>query len=80
MGDVNERIRERAYRLWIEEGQPEGRADRHWDEARRLVEEEGQETAGTADIETIAADPAAEVGAATAAASRSGRGRRKAAG
>ena len=31
------RIRERAYRLWLEEGRPEGRADAHWDMATELV-------------------------------------------
>lgn len=33
----DERVRERAYRLWLEEGCPEGRADDHWDKARELV-------------------------------------------
>ena len=37
MGDFDERVRERAYRLWVEEGCPEGRADVHWDRARELV-------------------------------------------
>lgn len=32
-----ERIRQRAYRLWEAEGQPEGRADVHWDQATELV-------------------------------------------
>src|SRR6476661_8946716 len=31
------RIRERAYRLWLEEGCPEGRAEAHWDMATELV-------------------------------------------
>jgi hypothetical protein len=31
------RIRERAYRLWLEEGRPEGRAEAHWDMATELV-------------------------------------------
>jgi hypothetical protein len=31
------RIRERAYRLWEEEGHPEGRDKAHWDTARELV-------------------------------------------
>ncbi|MDB5640760.1 MAG: hypothetical protein JWN07_77 [Hyphomicrobiales bacterium] len=34
---TDERVRERAYRLWLEEGQPEGRAEAHWDMARELV-------------------------------------------
>jgi hypothetical protein len=37
MGDFDERVRQRAYRLWVEEGCPEGRADAHWDKARELV-------------------------------------------
>jgi hypothetical protein len=35
--DFEERVRERAFRLWQEEGCPEGRADVHWDRARELV-------------------------------------------
>jgi hypothetical protein len=37
MDDFEERVRKRAYRLWQEEGCPEGRADAHWDKARELV-------------------------------------------
>ena len=32
-----ERIRQRAYRMWEAEGCPEGRADAHWDKAAELV-------------------------------------------
>jgi hypothetical protein len=35
--DFEERVRARAFRLWQEEGCPEGRADVHWDRARELV-------------------------------------------
>jgi hypothetical protein len=35
--DFEERVRARAYRLWQEEGCPEGRADAHWELARELV-------------------------------------------
>ncbi len=31
------RIRERAHRIWEEEGCPPGRADAHWEMARELV-------------------------------------------
>ena len=31
------RIRQRAYRMWQDEGCPEGRADAHWDNAAELV-------------------------------------------
>jgi hypothetical protein len=37
MDDFEKRVRERAYKLWQEEGCPEGRADVHWDKARELV-------------------------------------------
>jgi hypothetical protein len=45
---TEERIRDRAYRLWLEEGQPEGRASEHWEKARELLAlesdpEEGKE-------------------------------------
>jgi hypothetical protein len=31
-------VRLRAYALWIEEGQPEGRESEHWERARREME------------------------------------------
>ena len=37
MTDLETRIRERAYRIWQEEGCPEDRADVHWDMACELV-------------------------------------------
>jgi len=37
MDDFEERVRQRAYRLWVEEGCPEGRSDAHWDKARELA-------------------------------------------
>jgi hypothetical protein len=37
MTDLEQRIRERAYSIWLEEGSPEGRADVHWDLATELV-------------------------------------------
>jgi hypothetical protein len=35
-----ERIRARAYQLWLEEGQPAGRDREHWERARQMVEQE----------------------------------------
>ncbi|MEJ1157151.1 DUF2934 domain-containing protein [Prosthecomicrobium sp. N25] len=40
MEDIEARIRERAHRIWIEEGRPEGRAEAHWREAQRQIEAE----------------------------------------
>jgi Protein of unknown function (DUF2934). len=35
--DFEKRVRERAYKLWQEEGCPEGREQVHWEKARALV-------------------------------------------
>jgi hypothetical protein len=41
--DRNARIEERAYHIWLEEGQPHGRHDEHWHRAEReLIEEENR--------------------------------------
>ena len=37
MDDYEGRIRNRAYRIWEEQGHPEGRADAHWDMASELI-------------------------------------------
>ena len=43
MDTLEDRIRKRAYQLWLDEGQPHGRADIHWDMACELVAiEDGQ--------------------------------------
>jgi hypothetical protein len=35
--DIEQRIRELAYHLWIEEGRPHGREDEHWKRAMSQV-------------------------------------------
>lgn len=43
MEEREQRIRERAHRLWEEEGRPDGRADDHWFQAKEIVAiEEGR--------------------------------------
>ena len=37
MSNLDQRIRERAYQIWLEEGRPEGREKDHWDVATELV-------------------------------------------
>ena len=37
MDRLEERIREQAYHIWKEEGCPEGRAEAHWEQARRVL-------------------------------------------
>jgi Protein of unknown function (DUF2934) len=43
MADREDRIRELAYLLWLEEGYPEGQAERHWLTAEALIESEAPE-------------------------------------
>lgn len=38
-----ERIRQRAYRLWEDDGSPEGRADEYWSSAEAQIDAEGGE-------------------------------------
>lgn len=40
---LEERIRERAYLLWQQDGALEGCADEYWRQAREMVEEEIRE-------------------------------------
>jgi hypothetical protein len=40
MDTMEQRIRDRAHKIWEEEGRPEGRAETHWERARALVASE----------------------------------------
>jgi hypothetical protein len=37
----DERVRQRAYAIWMSEGQPEGGAERHWEQAEAEVRAQG---------------------------------------
>jgi Protein of unknown function (DUF2934) len=37
MDDREQRIRERAFQIWIEEGQPEGKDKDHWERAEKQI-------------------------------------------
>jgi hypothetical protein len=57
MPNLEEAIRERAYHLWIADGQPEGQADMYWLNAQReilttSVEGSGSNAAAAAPIDT----------------------------
>ena len=41
--DRNDRIREIAYFLWLDEGRPEGEEERHWAAAEALLESEPEQ-------------------------------------
>lgn len=40
--ELEKKIRERAYLLWLDAGQPEGDADGFWHRAREMRDDEGQ--------------------------------------
>jgi hypothetical protein len=57
MSNLDEAIRERAYHLWIADGQPEGQADIYWLNAQReilttSVESRGSNAAAAAPTDT----------------------------
>ena len=35
--DLDKRIRQRAFRIWVEEGQPSGKHREHWERAKAEV-------------------------------------------
>lgn len=39
--DLEARIRTRAYHIWENDPSPDGNAEKHWEEARRQIEAEG---------------------------------------
>jgi hypothetical protein len=43
---TDERIRARAYRIWDEAGQPDGKHDQHWEQAIREIEAEDHSQTG----------------------------------
>ncbi|HVJ32624.1 MAG TPA: DUF2934 domain-containing protein [Terriglobia bacterium] len=53
MSGKEERIRELAHAIWLEEGRPDGRAEQHWERARRQIEaQEMQDGGGSVSRET----------------------------
>jgi hypothetical protein len=59
MPTPEEAIRERAYHLWISDGQPEGKADAYWLSAQREILttslEGSSETGATAHMDSVSA-------------------------
>ena len=47
MSNLDEAIRERAYHLWIADGQPEGQADIYWLNAQREIITTSVESSGS---------------------------------
>ena len=57
MPNVEEKIRERAYHLWIADGQPQGQADIYWLNAQREILTTSLEGSSTADMDLVSATP-----------------------
>ena len=80
MPNLEEAIRERAYHLWIADGQPEGQADIYWLNAQReilttSVERSGSEAAAAAPTTGLVATKSAK----KAKVARSGKSKTRAA-
>jgi hypothetical protein len=60
MPNLEEAIRERAYHLWITDGQPEGKADTYWLNAQReILATSAESSASNATaVDTVATKPA----------------------
>ena len=63
MPNLEETIRERAYHLWIADGQPHGKADIYWLNAQRemlttSVASSGSAAAASSDEKPVATKPA----------------------
>ena len=50
LDELERRIRDRAYRIWVDEGQPEGKYLHHWLRAKREIEEEDAVIDGTEEL------------------------------
>jgi hypothetical protein len=48
--DKEQKIRERAYRIWQDEGRPKGKDAEHWERARQEIQEEANMTEGHHDL------------------------------
>jgi hypothetical protein len=55
-----ERISQRAYQLWEQEGKPEGRENEHWEQARREIEAEDGSSLTESDLASGGLGPAAD--------------------
>jgi hypothetical protein len=55
--DLESRIRERAYRIWRDEGRPEGKAETHWELAKMAIAFEDAGPQMLKPIETPASEP-----------------------
>ena len=55
--DKEQRVRERAYRIWEEEGRPIGKDKEHWERARKEIEEEDAITGSDQELNSVSIFP-----------------------
>jgi hypothetical protein len=55
--DVEQRIRDRAYAIWLEEGRPHGRDADHWFKAERAILAEAAAVADVAPVVAVVKAP-----------------------
>ena len=55
--DLETRIRERAHRMWLDEGSPEGKAERHWELAKMAIALEDAKPQMLRPVETPKSEP-----------------------
>jgi Protein of unknown function (DUF2934) len=58
MPNLEEAIRERAYHLWIADGQPDGKADIYWLNAQREILTTSVESSASDAVADVATKPA----------------------
>ena len=54
---LEQRIRRRAYQLWLDAGKPEGLAETHWDQASELVAIEDNQRATLIPVSANESEP-----------------------
>lgn len=54
---LEQRIRRRAYQIWLDADKPEGLADKHWDEATELVAIEDGQLSTLKPIASVESEP-----------------------
>jgi Protein of unknown function (DUF2934) len=53
-GEKEQRIRERAYQIWLDEGRPDGRDKEHWQQALVQIEAEEGEQQSSGELPPLA--------------------------
>jgi hypothetical protein len=79
MPNLEEAIRERAYHLWIADGQPEGQADIYWLNAQREILTTSVESSGSNALAAASTDTVATKSAKKTKVARSGKSKTRAA-